>query len=426
MSSQNNLPRIGVIAGNTLLFDGGAGMQLAPIDDAGAMLITDALETMRAFNVGQAWTFDRPQWLYAAAESEWTIEAPFDSAWMLRAKDATGRTFQICDVQESKRADQWQSFAKATDAPELARALALLTRAIGALPVAGPGPTGDYLLRTTRRQMLAASSPPNVALGEPGYKQHDCLWIAETQPEGRYLHAYDVSGMYLAVLGSLDCGLGGVRDWPAAAVARELPRLRKYPPGYWRVKAHPRVESEAPLTDGRFPIWVTTPMLELLVQRYGRAVELGEAFVWSERGRVFAPYYERIRAARAAGGLAADAAKEIYTRTIGRLASTDLNRRDGQLFRPDWRDTIVAQARANLHRTITRIFEQTGMLPAAVYVDAIYYGSESADPLPLVGNLHFEGCIELPIAGVWGQGARRQGTELKRLKAAFLAREAAA
>jgi hypothetical protein len=153
-------------------------------------------------------------------------------------------------------------------------------------------------------------------------------------------------------------------------------------PGYWHgtiagVDLPPTLPDPFPCDPaGR---WYTTPTLEL-AEQLGARVQLGEAYVWPEQHRLLQPWYRVLREARLSlSGPARDAVKAVYTQFVGQLESRLWDREGDALFRPDIRQSIIAQARVNFWRILQRCAE-AGQPPALVYVDeALFIGD--ADPL---------------------------------------------
>ena len=118
-----------------------------------------------------------------------------------------------------------------------------------------------------------------------------------------------------------------------------------------------------------------------------------EAYVWPTSHRALEPWYKRLRDARVAlksdmytyphaeaRQLAYQAIKAIYTQSIGWLSSTAWDREGDDLWRPDWRDAIIGQARANLFRNILT-FVKSGHIPWMAGADCLYFVSDDPDPL---------------------------------------------
>jgi hypothetical protein len=144
-------------------------------------------------------------------------------------------------------------------------------------------------------------------------------------------------------------------------------------------------------------------------------VDVAEAWCWPDQTRYLRPVGERLRDARMAliddsspsAQLALAAVKDLYRRGTGRLAMEDRSRNSGWP-RPDWRLAIIAQARVNLHRTIT---SKLAAAPFAVLVDGLCFASDVSDPTvfaeeiglpvgPRLGQFSYEGTIAMTPAVV--------------------------
>lgn len=350
----------------------------------------DVRDIMRELGIRQAWT---------------SPGTPAEAPWW-----TTGEEYHVVNTAASAEAGAWHCWNDAGGAHELAAGLAQFVDCIGMLPIAGPASTGDILIRRTNPAELDAWR----TLPRPDYKQGDLMWIRQEWPTSPYLHAYDCRNQYLSVLGGLRLGIGARWYLSQYEVERAFKAPHELPCGYWRLNHWPR-EPEPEIwpavvdtpRKAAGPVWVASPTLELLLgddEPWPLVCDL--AIVNAGYSRALEPFYKRLRAAVKAGGLAGAAAKETYTRTIGRFASNQWDRRGDALYRPDWRDAIVAQARANLHRMIAHVHSRRGLLPAAVYVDELFYESDSPEPDYCDGSIPAErykhsGTIEVASSKAW-------------------------
>jgi len=134
--------------------------------------------------------------------------------------------------------------------------------------------------------------------------------------------------------------------------------------------------------------WHTTPTLAFAAS-LGCGIWVKEAYTWPQSHRFLEPWYKRLRGARAALAgpdpdlptlIARSAVKDVYTVTIGWLAGSvrGWDRSNDDLFRPDWRDFVIAQARVNLQRNVLRCVSR-GFAPWLVAADCMYFATDEPD-----------------------------------------------
>jgi hypothetical protein len=284
------------------------------------------------------------------------------------------------------------------DPSELARRVGRYIAEVGIPYWVSPAMTGVDLMSHQRRggrYRLEAVEPPAPALQTSSQTHEiDFRWMRELTPEERghrFVHAFDLNGMYLSAASSVELGLGAARHV-------ENPSFEgKLPPGYWLVS--PPRWTNAKLPDPFDPaghgyagkaVWVATPTLQTVREIYDLSPTPIEAYVWDESARYLEPWYEGLRDARKRllGAVEADdpdagvvlrTVKRTYAAGIGLLGSQYLM--SGRpLYRPDWRHHVLANARGRLLRRIERVAEQSGRYPVAIFVDALLYTSDEADP----------------------------------------------
>lgn len=199
----------------------------------------------------------------------------------------------------------------------------------------------------------------------------------------RFEHGWDVNGMYLAA--------AGTADLPRYTLRRDQPgALDPDHAGYYLITAAPWLLSDrlpdpagpagSPLSRDAGRRWVTRPTLRLLdeLQRLGvhGGYELHQTWT-SPAGRILRPWAETIRdairTAPDAAGMAA--AKDSYRQAVGLLA-----RPGGRVSRPDWHNTIIAQARTTLWRKLWAVGQSSGRWPLRVETDCVYYAHPDPDP----------------------------------------------
>lgn len=268
-------------------------------------------------------------------------------------------------------------FGDEVDEADGLAALALYERHVGIAPGPSPAATGRRLmdlLRPRGQHRDRVEDWPPCALTPNTVTDLSFVRDLEGQePTFGWLHAYDKNGAYLAACSSVELGLGELEhvEWrsPFAPFNARLP-------GYWR----PAGSSH----------WLPTPMAARFAEEQD-APAFAEAYVWGRHGRALTHWYERLRDARYAlqghderpYRLALGAVKESYTIAIGWLCGYWFNPDDPRYrpesgghasahYRPDWRHMIIATARANMLRTLSRMDPR----PVACHIDAVYIVSD--------------------------------------------------
>lgn len=319
-----------------------------------------------------------------------------------------------------------------SDAPDGRTLLDALTRYRAALDGyayrRGPGATATGLLKRLHASEHALDLTASMTPGEfppPARKPatvQDMAWIrplstselALAESGEAYVHGYDKHAMYLGAMSALWLGMGEARHLAASSsTASELAgcvasvTTKNKMPGYWLASIaydppdgmpNPFADVLAPGADrpawrADAPRWVTTPTLDLAVS-LGARVDVREAWVWSERHRPLETWRNLLKDARetltrAARGCADESApavalavvKATYTQGIGWLDGSWLrtSSEPEDLYRPDWRHAVMAQARANFYRNGLAVYEAHGLAPFAAYTDAWYYVLADAD-----------------------------------------------
>lgn len=197
--------------------------------------------------------------------------------------------------------------------------------------------------------------------------------LAEVDLSPGWIVSLDVNSQYLAAAGSLDLGTGQPETMTGAEVFR--PTTLNTAPGYVRlaepVKLAPWAE---PVPAGD---WLMMPMVKYAAQRgLITAGHVDEALIWPERRRWLGAWckavkgaMDRLRGHAEPSALYALAAlKEIYAAFLGgHMRSERYNRT--RTLRPDWQDMIVAQAWANMLRSL----ESATIPPFCVVKDTAYF-----------------------------------------------------
>lgn len=219
-----------------------------------------------------------------------------------------------------------------------------------------------------------------------------CRKPTDAEQQHRYVHAYDRGGSYLAVVSGVYFGLGAPIHFPEGIEYRgekqqayyrvQLPDAESLP---WNMPSPFGAYSDQHVLgrDG----WITAPTY-WIAQRLGYELPILEAYVWEDSRKFLEPWANTISTARTTldtdngdDQAARDLVKEIYVRTIGKMASTLGNNPHRPGFAPERRHAIQAKARANMLYRIEQIGQASGRYPVAVLKDTILYTSDVADPL---------------------------------------------
>lgn len=314
----------------------------------------------------------------------------------------------------------------------LARRLAKFADAVRFPWMVSASSTGFDLLRATRAKDQVRLFAPSTTVppARNNNTEIDLDWSRVPTAEesaARYVHGYDRGGSHIAAVSSLELGHGDPTHFPEGCEFD--PKL----PGYWLIDPvqagdwrFPNPLNPAGLAYSE-PYWVTTPTLAFAVRDLDYSVTIREAYVWQEHSRIFDPWYQRVRDARAALDtgdpddlIARDLVKTMYTRTIGMLGSHQyMTGKKG--YAPERRHHIIAKARANVLRKVVSIGSRTDdpQWPVAISNDTVVYVSDDPDPISAwpgsekdlgrgFGKYRWEGSATLPeiLPALTGKGFR--------------------
>lgn len=217
--------------------------------------------------------------------------------------------------------------------------------------------------------------------------------LTSTESEATWCHGYDQNAAYLSAVSQATLGLGEPEHH------RDGRAFDKKLPGLWKITGpEPDNVLLPPIVDARYigkPVWVFTPTLAYL-HELGQEPEILEAWVWPESRRLFSTWAKTVDTARLSIKhqrsifpddpdltAAESAVKATYTGFVGRFSYSAERTEDGQALvpwhRPDWHGTVLALARVNLHRKLTRFGAETGRWPVAVFTDEVFYTADGAD-----------------------------------------------
>src|SRR5581483_10932381 len=242
--------------------------------------------------------------------------------------------------------------------------------------------TSDHLLWELRRARVRATWLERTEMPADEIWRRcegDAHWSAPDPPAGRWLHGYDINGMYLPAAGTLELPVGKLRH-----IARDCNPEIAVLPGYWRIAGETG--------------WQTSPTVIYRTVDLGQELRVAEGWTWEHHGRHLRPWYERLRDARTElarwGPPAALAAvKATYTMGIGYLAHAGKGERHSALYQPYWQQATIALARCNLYRKLAKIDAQ----PAHIWTDAAYYPTDEPN------GLRYATQIGVPIGDGLGQ-----------------------
>lgn len=285
--------------------------------------------------------------------------------------------------------------------PDLTLALSRFAHTTGLAWRGSIGRTAEALILSThpreRGGVLLDTNPVvpppalDGALGQPfTWRRPFGDW--ERPSEGaRWVHHVDLNAAYLSAWQSVELGIGEPEHYPAGV---EYSAKRA---GLWRLEL-PVVDPQllpAPWLPGRD--WFTTPTLTRVAEVLGELPRVAEAWVWPNHSRYLRGAAERLRDARAqllddAGDgarIALDAVKSLYRVETGRFNMAARDERS-PWHRPDWGHFVRDQARANLHRRLSKL----AVTPFAITTDDLLFVSPEAEAST------FAASIGLP----WGDG----------------------
>lgn len=336
----------------------------------------------------------------------------------------------------------WESRAEWTRTRDGRELLAGVEAFAGALAAGGqerdaryywsPNETSGAVLRTSlaavRHPVTGVWGPPVLEMDRAGFDDHGCIageggtggegrfrlpraqavrgLLDEEDTGGKWVHAFDRNGAQPGVLGALilahNCGDGAGPLW----VAKERPTVTaaavKRTSGYYLARLTGRGRLDARMLPDLTRVWpdarrdddaawITGEWLTAVLEA-GAAVEVVRSVTarsverWMRNyGTTYSKGRAQLVAATAGhprrcgcGTCAAYATwKLMWAGRVGAFAAKDSRR----LYRPDVRDMVITRAYANQWRAAVKIADASGRFPLAQYVDALYYVSDSPDPI---------------------------------------------
>lgn len=321
---------------------------------------------------------------------------------------------------------------------ELARRIRWSIDKLGTLPAVTGAGTGanmvDAIFRPRRKAAERAGNPGRGKQKSPAFvtdatplpslvgddleAETPLLWsrrptVGELEAATKAV-VVDQRASYLASAGTINLGWGEPAHVAGAALDAALHRT-KVPFGLWHVNipaasevnADPRLPVLLPPMqrdlDKRHDAWITTESLMTLtnpVPDGGGGIDLididiSEAFVYPNEGRILEAWAKRLRLARADAIETNDpAAREIvagiYNGYIGRMryAENWSSKYKQHHHQPVWRWAIIANARARARRHAMRIATEHALWPIAAHTDSwTYLTDDTVDLADHTGNL---------------------------------------
>lgn len=305
--------------------------------------------------------------------------------------------------------------------PDLVARLKLWHNTTGSAWRLGPGAAGLAVMgrldrsRVARKGNIPTTWKVTRAKDGPDDGFEDCYrrstWVAP-RPEHPlpYLHCFDNIRAYIAA--AMLCEVS-----PHTLKHTGKALFDKRRAGWWLVELAPWTLPHMPDPAGYVPDptytsptgierpkavrWVTTPTLELLEGATAEGVYGGARILdsWTGPARDYPlrAYAERMRDAYAlldvdtGRPLAPDPANAgallSALKIVGHKAFGALDSSSSWAYRPHWWYSIVALDRCNRWRKMWRVGQQTGIWPAWIETDAVWYPSAHADPIEAAKEL---------------------------------------
>ncbi|MDF3312918.1 hypothetical protein P3H15_49235 [Rhodococcus sp. T2V] len=317
-------------------------------------------------------------------------------------------------------------------ARELGRRLAWCAKHLGVLPGPTPARTGAAIVDKIKRErtrsgkglVVATAGPVPPLDGAPrGDLEPAVGWTRvpdEQDLDGACrLVSIDQRAAYLASAGMLEFGYGQPTHLTGQAAAAAAVGEKGAPFGLWRITLPPGRTLSLPeklplphphmLADQPVQTWVTTVSLDGLcapVADGGIGADRGdldivEAWVYPQQGRVLDKWAKILREARKAAVDTGDAATKrfigsCYKGYIGRMVNPDMwtATRMAHHHQPVWRAAIIAHCRWRGRRVAMRIGREHGRWPIRTVTDSWVYlladGEDLADESVALGKMAVE------------------------------------
>lgn len=318
------------------------------------------------------------------------------AAWVnVQPADESDRRIAIVFPAYDHTRTAWHT---ASDGRTLRDAVLRFTAVTGWSYYMSPNETSAAMILRSSSGKSVASYDRKASLPHPIAKVHhltdDSRALTDDEDSHEWAHAYDLNAAQAAVNSGVFVGVGEPervtvsefqrKQWAKLAgymlanVPRNHAALDPRLPDIIQPWARADERSDEP----GGPTWVPIETLVLL-DELGVPIEVSEALYWPTSRRLLRSYGETMSKARLdlldgddePSALAVSVLKGMYKSRIG-----DFNRPGSRIYRPDWRDMILAKAVANGYRKLRKIGSTSGRYPIAWHVDAALYTSDDPDP----------------------------------------------
>ncbi|MFC9363688.1 hypothetical protein ACFTZB_44905 [Rhodococcus sp. NPDC057014] len=317
-------------------------------------------------------------------------------------------------------------------ARELGRRLAWCAKHLGVLPGPTPARTGAAIVDKIKRErtrtgkglvVTTAGPVPPLDGARRGDLEPAAGWtrVPDAQDlEGACrLVSIDQRAAYLASAGMLEFGYGQPTHLTGHAAAAAAVGDKGAPFGLWRITLPPAQTLSLPeklplphphmLTDQPVQTWVTTVSLDGLREPVADGgigadlddLDVTEAWVFPEQGRVLDKWAKILREARKVSVDTGDAATKLFVGScykgyIGRMVNPDMwtATRMAHHHQPLWRAAIIAHCRWRGRRVAMRIAREHNRWPVRTVTDSWVYlladGEGLADESAALGKMSVE------------------------------------
>ncbi len=392
---------------------------------------TQAAETAARFGISTLWitpgyalTANESGGVYTIQEQMRNKRVASVSIWR-RSSGDQGRRHHVNLIFLD--ACTWAHICSAVSPKELLVAIAYVEQVLG-IPVTGSsGSMGFSLLKKLHPEWIE-EIPINLRdLHFTPVAGPDIIWQRPYET-GRYVHKVDGNSWYPYAGTQTDIGVGTPLLLTGAAALRASIHEKGHPQdvGVWNChvtyngatydKDMPPVWREHRGTHAGGEGWLSGPMISLL-RSQGHTVETDEGYVFPERHDVLVKWGKFFWQARqsladrsvyrreAPALIAAKMVKPIANATIGFTAFKHFSEDEQEKRRPDIRLQVVARSRELLWHNINKYKGLYHITPLMVYMDAVYYVTDSPDLAPFgsrppseMGGFKYEGHIEMTPA----------------------------
>jgi hypothetical protein len=289
-------------------------------------------------------------------------------------------------------------FDEITDPYELFNAIEIFYSKLGVEP-SFPNKCSIELLKQSRPSWFKplTDNPKEFWSDFHVHIEHEFIWLREptkAERKMKFAHAFDKRAMFLSAMRNTLAGAESFEyfenlkysDLPKKAVG--LCEIAK--PKFDSPILPELGELAGQLFDGQTRFY--TRYLQLFDKHFQSAIKIKKAWLWTEPTRIFEKFavtlgnaIKETRSKETPEIAYANAAmKSLYTKFIGWFDRGSFLESPGdwagELYRPDWRGLIIADANCNLLENIIEVFRFTGKIPFAIYHDCLMYFSDFENP----------------------------------------------